>query len=158
MLFSTYARLKYAKYFLYLVFDLILTYALLHYLNEGVFDWYFYTKIYLFVLLLQFVFLFRDGLVNVIFMQLNQELLIQGLVNEMTILNYPRTSEGVDCPYAYFKRLANDDAATLALRLNALKYVNQIDCIGSSASGWINRKVYMQLLEKSINQYVLSHP
>lgn len=155
MLFSSYLRLKYAKYFLYLVFDLLLTYGLVRYLNEGVIDWGFYTKIYLLVLSVQFVFLFRDGLTNAVFMRLNRRALVQGIVSELGRLGYPKTTEGLDCPRAYFGAVANDGDAPLALRMNAAKYLHQIDCIGSSASGWVNRGVYMQLLAESINQHVL---
>lgn len=156
MLFSSYLRLKYTKYFLYLLFDLLLTYGILRCLDEGVFDWHFYTKIYLIVLFVQLIFLLRDGLVSTIFMHLNQAALIQGVVCELGSLNYPRNTDGIDHPRAFFMAAANDEAAPLTLRLNAAKYVQQIDCIGSSASGWINRKVYTALLEKSINQHVLN--
>lgn len=88
-------------------------------------------------------------------MHFNQAALVQGIVSELGGLNYPKATEGVDSPRAYFECVANDDRGSLDLRLNANKYLQLITCIQGSASGWINHQMYTRLLEKSINQYVL---
>ena len=156
MLFSSYLRLKYAKYFLYLGVDFLLTYLVMRHMSDAEFTWLFFSQIYLLIVGVQLLFILRDGLVNVIFMWVNQKALIQGVVSELTKLSYPKGTLGIDCPKTYFDRIANDESLDLALRQNAAKYANLISCIHSSASGWINHQVYTRLLEKSINQYVLA--
>lgn len=156
MLFSSYLRLKYAKYFLYLFVDFLLTYFVTRYLSETEFAWTFFGQIYLVIVGVQLIFILRDGLVNLIFMWINQKALIQGLVSELNSLGYPKSTAGIDCPKTYFDRITNDENFDMALRQNAAKYANLMNCIHSSASGWINHQVYTRLLEKSINQYTLS--
>ena len=50
MLFSSYLRLKFAKYFLYFIIDLLVTYFVVRLLTESVFEWALFAKVYLLVL------------------------------------------------------------------------------------------------------------
>lgn len=157
MLFSSYSRLKLAKYFLYGLFDILLTYCLVRYLAEGIFQWTFFFKILLLVLGCQLVFVLRDGLVNFVFMHLNQQTMIDGLVKEFTTLGFPKALDGIDSPVHYFERIQSDSALGEATRLGAAKYLTLIGAIQTSASGWINHQVYTSLLEKSIHQFAFKN-
>ena len=156
MLFSSYLRLKYSKYFLYLILDLLIAYCVARYLSEAAFTWTFFSQVFVALLGVQLLFILRDGLVNLMFMWINQRSLIQGIVSELALLNYPKSTLDAECPKSYFDRIANDENVDIALRLHAAKYSKLIDCLHNSASGWVNHQVYTRLLEKSINQYVLA--
>ena len=153
MLFSSYLRLKFAKYFLYALFDILLTYFLVKYLAEGYFEWAYFLKVLLFVLGFQLIFVARDGLVNFVFMHLNQQAIIDGLVNEFKDLDFPKELAGIESSVHYFERIQSDPAMSQETRLGAAKYLTLIGAIQSSASGWINHQVYISLLEKSIHQF-----
>lgn len=153
MLFSSYSRLKFAKYFLYGLFDLLLTYCLVRYFSEGALEWAFFFKILLLVLGLQLVFVVRDGLVNFVFMHLNQQAMIDGLVKEFKDLGFPRELAGIDSSVHYFESICADPAMTQEARVGAVKYLTLIRAIQSSASGWVNHQAYTRLLDKSIHQF-----
>lgn len=56
-------RMKYARFFVYLIFDLFITWAIERYLDTGDFDWKFYVKIYFGLLVSQLIFIFRNRFV-----------------------------------------------------------------------------------------------
>jgi hypothetical protein len=66
-------KLKLSKFCISLTFDLMTTYLIVRYLDEGLFDWHFYTKIYLLVLSAQIVVAFRSRLVSFIWNCFNRQ-------------------------------------------------------------------------------------
>lgn len=153
MLFSSYARLKFAKYVLYLVVDLAISYFVVRYLSDGVFEWAFFGKVYLLVLLAQLAFVMRDGLVNFVFMHVNGQMLVDGLVAEFKALGFPKEIVGFASSLDYLEAVRDDERMRTEARLGAAKYIALICSMQTSASGWINHQAYTRLMEKSIQQY-----
>lgn len=153
MLFSTYLHLRHAKYFLYAMVDLALTFLGMHYLTDGTFEWTLFGKVYLAILGVQVLFVCRDGLVNFVFMQLHQQALIDSFVSEFKALGLPKEIVGLASSLEYFEAVQADQTLSLEARLGAAKYIALIGAIRSSASGWINHQMYIHLLDKSLHQF-----
>lgn len=156
MLFSSYQQLKRSKYFLYLVLDLAIAYGAYRYMTDfyTLFDWTFFIEIYLAILLIQVVFVMRDGLVNAVFLKFNERFLVEGIVSEFRLLNYPTRIDGIDSASDYFEAVIKQTDSNLPLKLSAAKYLNFLQAMQSGASGWINHYFYTKLLELAIHQHV----
>jgi hypothetical protein len=156
MLFSSYQQLKRSKYFLYLVLDLAIAYGAYRYMTDfyTLFDWTFFIEIYLVILLIQFVFVMRDGIVNAMFLKFNERFLVEGIVSEFRALNYPTRIADIDSALDYFEAVIQDPGSNLPLKLSAAKYLNLLQAMQSGASGWINHYFYTKLLELSIHKHL----
>ncbi len=156
MLYSSYQQLKHSKYFLYLLLDLVMTYGAYQYWSDSytLFDWVLFLKIYTVILVIQLIFVARDGVVNSVFLKLNERFLVEGLVTEFRALRYPKNIEHVDSGVQYLESVVEDPTTNVPLKLNAAKYLNFLKSMQLSSSGWVNHKIYTTLLEKAIHQYV----
>ena len=159
MLFSSYQQLRHLKYCLYLLIDLVIAYGLYQYLSDpyNLFDWVRFLQIYFLVLVIQLIFIARDGIVNAVFMKLNQRFLVQGIVADFKRLGFPQKIDGVDSAVGYFESVIEDSASNLPLKLSAAKYLHLLQAMQSGASGWVNHYLYTTLLETAIHQHVRSH-